>query len=187
MADSEPMNRGLVSYQMLKSPRLCPGSPGRARLLEAVDEETRAFISGSVLPGSWYPERLSVAMVHGVVKALELNTDAAVRAYFGAQQRAAYNLAYRALLRMTPTRRLVERAPAFWRRQHTAGELIVASGMQGSASGRIEGNVYVVDPIYAIGLAAGIEATLTMTGAKGAKVEERPVGEDTLLLDISWR
>ncbi len=86
-----------------------------------------------------------------------------------------------------PTRRLVERAPAFWRRQHTAGELIVASTSQGSASGRIEGNVYVVDPIYAAGLAVGIEATLAMTGARDVKVDEQPVGTDTLLLDISWR
>jgi len=186
MITDEPMNRGLVTYQVLKSPRLAPGSRGRTQLLELVDAETRAFVERRILPGSWYPERLTVAVFHGVVAALELDTTDAVRAYFGAQQRAAYSLAYRALLRFMPTRTLVERAPSFWRRQHTAGELTIASGAPGSASGRIEGNPYVGDPVYAAGLAAGIEATLAMTGARNIVVDEHPVGEDTLLLNVSW-
>lgn len=180
------MNRGLVTYHLLKSPRLAPGSPGRDRLLTVLDDEARALVEGRVLPGSWYPERLTVSVMLGVVKALELNTNEEIRRYFVQQQRGAYSMAYRALLRMMPTRRLIERAPAFWKRQHTAGELTLTESSEGVALGRVDGNPYVVDPIYAVGVGAGMEALVSMTGARDASVEVVPVGAATITLEVRW-
>ena len=175
----------MVVWQMLRSPRLAPGSAARERVFAKLDPADREILE-HVRPADWVDEWLTVRLTDALVEELPLADEEAVRKYFRDQQTIAYSRVYKMVLSFLKPRTLLDRAPWFWRRQHQSGQLVIDGFGEGWAKGRIIDHPPISHRQYAIAVLAGIEATLALTGAAPVRGEIVGSGPDWAEFDVKW-
>lgn len=173
--------RGAMAAAVLRLPMFGAGMPARERLLAQLSPAARAWMLAPLLPTEWFDEAFAVELSNAVMKTLHITDPAAIQQWFRRWHVQAFAGTFRQMTGARDPKGFAAVLPGFWTRQHDTGAFEIVALREGYLHTRLRGNANATDRVYAIALAGGMEAFLTMVGAQGVRATHT-VGR--LLLDI---
>jgi hypothetical protein len=182
-------SKGFTLHSALAFVERRHGAAGRQQLLDALDEESRRVLSGTVLASGWYPFRVQVATYEAIDRVwgrgdLALCWDVG---RFTAEHEAS--TVHKLFLKLARIDIWLRAAGAIWGRYYSAGSLELGDFVEGSGELNVVG-FHPISKAFCHDLGGWFWRTAEMSGLRGVTVEHRSCvldGSDACRYSARWQ